>query len=282
MNLRRPLLLIVLFVLNGIPTFAQSGQAVVASFKNISHMCTSPTTIQVQFLSGEMSTRITVPPKAVKKAGLFEGWYLMATSTLDGAPVEKTMVIPEPGCEIPVGCSYYMPTKHPEAVQFTRLTVFNTTKDCGEPRKLLISINGKILGDVQKGQKTFVVPKGNILVEVIQGNQRLLVTCLNTEQTTRLFYGCTNPLFKGAKDGVNVLLNNSTDKCGGKFSSYLTFWMDTVPLKGLAPGKHEVIQISKGQHRFKITRGLTGPTLLDRVIDCKKPFMLNYGCSTKK
>ncbi len=251
--------------------------------ENISNVCGKPKDVQIQFTNSVQSVKITIKSRQKQTLGLFNGWYRMFTSGLDGTVIESAWVVPSDICTVPVGCSKFVKRTNNTTKNYRTFYFYNTTDSCGLPRTLIISFNGNIIGKSKPEKKTeLAIPAKKGVLEVLDTDMhRLFVQCVDPDKTNSAFFGCTNPFYKEPEEGVKILFSNNTNYCPEGMKKFLTLWVDNIPVKGLAPGKKKIIKVSKGSHRIKMTIGLNQKTIIDRLIQCKKPFMLNYGCKKK-
>ncbi len=279
------ILFVIVTVIPGVQTVAQTGDVVPLGMVNNSAQCSAQTAITVHLFRSTHSVQRALKPKKATNAGVFTGEYTAMTNTSDGTPVETTRLRVRPiTCTIPFGCPYFIPSATSKDTLFSALEFYNTTNDCAVPKTVLVAVNGQLLGKVAPGaHKRLVVPKGPAYLAVLQGNQRLMVTCIDPKVQPYEFYGCTDPAYyKKRKNGIVISFRNSTDACGAGKTFPVVLWVDGFPVKGLKPKSSAFVIIPKGSHRLSVTKDLTGKPLFEQPMNCSKSFLFNYGCGKAK
>jgi hypothetical protein len=216
--------------------------------------------------------------------GVFTGDYKSMAIGANGKMIETTVLRVRPfGCEIPMGCPRFTPDKTP-GTGTKHIEFYNTTDTCPHPKPVSVAVGGNNPGAAipPGGHVTLEVPDRPTRLEVLDAGQRLMVTCTFPRVQKYEYYGCSDPKYTLKEKGVVVTFRNSTQTCGTNGGFPVVLWIDGFPVKALKPETDIRIGLSKGSHRFRISRGLSDRALFDRSMDCERSFLFNYGCKKKK
>ena len=295
MSKRRTIQLLFLVLLFG---FAQEALAAppspsMASGRVINRTsdCGEPQAIRVQVMGVDMSPRLELEPSAELPLTLSTGLYAVMVFDLDGRILEqsKALVLGSAfnlyvGCESKPAQPKVTKGTQPEGerVPEIKLRLVNSFQDCGTPYTVTVYIDGEEKAVLKpKSKKTVKVPKKEMQIEAFVDGKRLLTgTYQNLVDGASVYFGCTfNDHIKNFSSGIPVSFQNTTDACSDPNQKrFLTFWVDGIPIEGIAPGKRGGVRVLPGEHVFQVFVGLTTERVVRGVKDVQSPFRVHFGC----
>lgn len=257
MSKRRTIQLLFLVLLFG---FAQEALAAppspsMASGRVINRTsdCGEPQAIRVQIMGVDMSPRLELEPNAELPLTLSTGLYAVTVFDLDGRILEqsKALVLGSAfklyvGCESKPAQPKVTQGTQPEGERFPEI---------------------KLRKEMQ--------------IEAFVDGKRLLTgTYQNLVDGASVYFGCTfNDHIKSFSSGIPVSFQNTTDACSDPSQKrFLTFWVDGIPIEGIAPGKRGGVRVPPGDHVFQVFVGLTTERVVRGVKDVQSPFRVHFGC----